>query len=438
MAEPQVQYTKTSDGVNIAYYAIGEGTATLFLMSPASHLEAEWQIPPLRAAFLMAAQNGTFIRFDPRGFGLSDREVNDLSLDAMVSDIEAVVDRLDLDSLAIYAFQFQAVPAVAYAARHPNLVTHLVLASPGVTGEEHTSERLMALRSLVAVDWKLATETATRSAAPYLPEEMIGSFAELLRASIDAEAFLRFWDEALKWNAEEDAKSLQIPTLLIHERSNPNLDIGATRRAAGLIPNARIAFVDESLEGARIALAFLTGEEPEEREEPSASVEPASTAVILFADIVESTALTERMGDAGFRAKSRQLDGALRAIIQHSGGTAIEGKLLGDGVLAVFTSAVQALGAATSFGQAGEIVGLELHLGLHAGDVIREDGNVFGGAVNIAARIAAESAAGEVLISQTVRDLARTSAGVSFEDRGERELKGVGEPVRLYAVKAGD
>jgi adenylate cyclase len=81
---------------------------------------------------------------------------------------------------------------------------------------------------------------------------------------------------------------------------------------------------------------------------------------------------------------------------------------------------------------------MPLHLGLHAGDVIREENNVYGGAVNIAARISGLSAPGEVLVSQTVRDLARTSAGVSFEDRGEQALKGVGEPVRVWAVAGGE
>ena len=82
--------------------------------------------------------------------------------------------------------------------------------------------------------------------------------------------------------------------------------------------------------------------------------------------------------------------------------------------------------------------GLPLHLGLHAGDVIREDNNVYGGAVNIASRISGLSAPGEVLVSETVRSLARTSAGVRFEDRGEQALKGVGEAVRVWAVVAGE
>jgi class 3 adenylate cyclase len=160
---------------------------------------------------------------------------------------------------------------------------------------------------------------------------------------------------------------------------------------------------------------------------------------ILFADIVDSTALTERLGDAAFRAKARELDGALRSVIREHAGTPIEGKLLGDGVLAVFTSARQAIEAALACAGAGGDAGLPLHLGLHAGDVIREsdpDGrsNVYGGAVNIASRISGLSAPGEVLVSETVRSLARTSAGVRFEDRGEQTLKGVGEAVRVWAV----
>ena len=112
-------------------------------------------------------------------------------------------------------------------------------------------------------------------------------------------------------------------------------------------------------------------------------------------------------------------------------------------MLAVFTSAREAIEAARRCARAGDDAGLPLHLGLHAGDVSREkdpDGrdNVYGGAVNIASRISGLSAPGEVLVSETVRSLARTSAGVRFEDRGEQALKGVGEPVRVWAVREGE
>src|SRR5437867_3655415 len=151
-------------------------------------------------------------------------------------------------------------------------------------------------------------------------------------------------------------------------------------------------------------------------------------------DIADSTALTERLGDAAFREKARELGATLRTVIREHAGTPIEGKLLGDGVLAVFTSARHALEASLACGKAGDNVGLPLHLGLHAGDVIREDNNVYGGAVNIASRISGLSTPGEVLVSDTVRSLARTSAGVSFEHRGKQALKGGGEGVRVGGV----
>ena len=166
---------------------------------------------------------------------------------------------------------------------------------------------------------------------------------------------------------------------------------------------------------------------------------PSGMTAILFIDVVDSTPLTERLGDAVFRAKARELNASLRKVIAESGGSPVEGPTLGDGVLAVFTSAHQAIEAALACGRSGDDAGLPLHLGLHAGDVTREkdpDGrdNVYGGAVNIASRISGLSAPGEVLVSETVRSLARTSAGVRFEDRGEQALKGVGERVRVWAV----
>src|SRR5439155_10440204 len=172
----------------------------------------------------------------------------------------------------------------------------------------------------------------------------------------------------------------------------------------------------------------LAGFAPPAAQVPPKAI-PAGTAVILFADIVDSTALTERLGDGAFRERARGLDAVLRTVIRDNGGTPIEGKLLGDGVLAVFSSARQAIEAALACGKAGDEGGLPLHFGLHAGDVIREsdpDGrdNVYGGAVNIASRISGLSAPGEVLVSETVRSLARTSAGVRFEDGGEQEGKG--------------
>ncbi len=103
--------------------------------------------------------------------------------------------------------------------------------------------------------------------------------------------------------------------------------------------------------------------------------------------------------------------------------------------MAVFTSARQAIEAAQRCRDLGNEADLPLHIGVHAGDVVREGNNVHGGAVQVAARVQSAAAPGEILVSATVRDLARTSAGVAFEDRGEHELKGIAEAQRLFAVR---
>ncbi|HSP54985.1 MAG TPA: adenylate/guanylate cyclase domain-containing protein, partial [Dehalococcoidia bacterium] len=265
---------------------------------------------------------------------------------------------------------------------------------------------------------------------------------EYIRACIGPEYF-EIPNRAAAWDASDAARSITAPTLVMKHAGVQYVTMEMTRDLVALIPNAHLAVIEglwaDNVEATvhRI-VAFLN---PEADSHARMAELPHGTAVILFADIVDSTALTERLGDAAFRDKARDLDITLRTTIRDLAGTPIEGKLLGDGVLAVFSSARQAIEAALACARSGDDAGLPLHLGLHAGDVIREEGNVYGGAVNIAARISGLSAPGEVLVSETVRSLARTSAGPSvegFEDRGEQALKGVGELVRVWLVREAD
>jgi class 3 adenylate cyclase len=242
--------------------------------------------------------------------------------------------------------------------------------------------------------------------------------------------------------AEDDVESLlprlSAPTLVIQHDGLRDWTVEMGRNLAAGIKGARLLVVKgtwyDNADAVLDAIDEFLGEGAEAQTKTEL---PEGMAVLLFADIVESTALTEQLGDTAFRAKAHELDSSLRSIIREGSGTPVEGKVLGDGVLAVFTSARQAIECALRCNAASEPVGLQLHLGIHAGDVIREGNNVYGGAVNIAARIAGASAPGEVLVSDTVRGLARPSAGVAFDDRGERSLKGVADPQRLFVVREG-
>ena len=459
--EPQIQYAKTQDGVNIAFWAIGEGQPLVCMTNLIwSHTQLEWQFPESRRWYEALATRTRLVRFDPRGAGLSQRNVKEWSIPSLVLDLEAVVDHLGLHTFTLFASINAGPVAISYCAQHPERVSQLILwcTQAAMTGD-HLSARwstLATLQPLIDSDWETYTQNRARMELDWKDQALADRYVTFLQQCTKPQMALRAYREIDKFDVESLLPRVSAPTLVVHRQQYAFADEDASTSLAAGIPDARLAVFDGSAGtpylGATDAelnaiIGFVSegNAAPLPVDHPTVHA-PSGTAIILFADIVDSTALTERLGDAAFREKARSLDEALRQAITSNGGTAIEGKLLGDGVLATFGAAREAIACAGELHRlalgspppAGEGPGegsLLLHVGIHAGDVIREEGNVFGGAVNIAARVAAEADAGETLVSGTVRDLARTSAGVAFEDRGERELKGVSEPVRVFAVR---
>ena len=442
--EPRIQYAQTADEVSIAFWTLGEGMPLVHMPAiPWSHIQLEWQDPEGRRCYERLVEKRKLVRYDGRGTGLSDREVTDFSLDAQMLNLEAVVDRLGLERFALFAPSSSGPAAIAYAAQHPERVSHLVLWCSWVRASDWShSPQLRALRGLVDRDWETYTETYAHVAVGWSAGAGAQQAAALMRESVTQGA-MQAWAEAVRrFDVTDLLPQVRSPTLVLHRRQFPLLGVDVARGLSSRIPNARLVLLEGTSGvpwvGDMEAVAAAIDEFLGEGEEAVARAEqPEGMAVLLFADIAESTALTEELGDAAFRAKARELDTSLRSVIRESGGTPVEGKVLGDGVLAVFTSARQAIDCALRCRAASQPLGLQLHLGIHAGDVIREGNNVYGGAVNIAARIAAASEPGEVLVSDTVRSLGRTSANVAFDDRGEHALKGVGDPQRLFAVRGG-
>lgn len=255
-----------------------------------------------------------------------------------------------------------------------------------------------------------------------------------MRESMTAEVYAAYRATFAEADLRAIYQRIPVPTLLGIEKDGPARE--ASLALASVVPTCRVATLPDSVGEAPAAILEFMGVQAAPDSPSLATTRDAGgSAVILLTDIVDSTALTERLGDEAFRAASRGLDASIRSAIRDTSGTPVEGKVLGDGVMGVFMSAAHALRAAIACVELSGRSELRLHVGLHAGDVIHEEGNVYGGTVNIASRICALSAPGEILVSDVVRGMARSSAGVEFEDRGEQEMKGVGDAVRVYAVR---
>jgi class 3 adenylate cyclase len=351
------------------------------------------------------------------------------------ADVTAVADHLGLDAFEMFAGSSVAsTRALMYAGTYPARISKLVLFAPTV----RSSAELAATADSLRVAYPVVLRSVAAFIFPSGPPEAQRWLASATRLVVSAEnnAATIGWT----YDFEPVLANLTMPVLILHRKGSHIANPAQVRSVAATIPGARLVVLDGDVDVAYwdheqfmgIVNDFLGVEAEVEAELPM----PTDTAVILFTDIADSTALTERLGNAQFRTASRRLDSGMRSAISAAGGHAIDGKLLGDGVLAIFSSAHQAIDAALACRTLSAESGMPLHIGVHAGDVIHEGGNVYGGPVNIAARVCAASTPGEILVSDTVRALARTSSGVAFEDRGEYHMKGIAEPQRVFAVMA--
>lgn len=434
-----MRFCQGPDGARIAYTSLGAGRPLIMLLGWSTSFEAEWKDPQGRAWNEQIAADRRVIRCERRGHGTQQSDSPDLTLDAQAGDLLAIVDHLQVDEVDIFSAYDAAAVAATFATMHPQRVARLVLWSPFAHGVDVAApEALDLITQLWLQNWQLARRTWAGQVFPSSTQERLRWYNGLLRdwfTPAVAASYMQFIRDIDVASVLSDVRA---PTLVMARDGDRLVPATASRTAGALIGNTTFVslrgdegyppFGDISYLGDMAA--FL-----DEHAEPGPSVSPIGTVVILFVDIAGSTALTEQIGDAAFRQKARVLDDALRSIVRQESGAVIDAKTLGDGILATFPAASSAIAAALACASAGAAQGLPLHLGLHAGDVIRESNNIFGGAVNIAARISALAPPGDVLVSDIVRGLARTSAGVTFEDRGEQEMKGISEPVRVYAVR---
>jgi class 3 adenylate cyclase len=437
--EPQVQYAKTSDGVDIAFASAGEGPPLIRVPMPGvNHVQRDWAMfpdlwPPLAEAFRL-------IIYDPRGTGLSDRDAIDFSMEAMIRDLEAVVDRMGLQSFAVMAVA-DAVPiAVTYAAISPNRVSHLILIDGWTSVSDFVGTPVFEThKALIDQDWTLYTETLVRVLTGMDEPRLIESFGEHIRATIEPEAWRSSQAAIEGYDVSALLSDVRAETLVLHNNNSRMYPVRAGQKLAAGVPDARFLAIDDvNLERVAPMVEEFAG-----RTLKSAAVDPGAFRTILFTDVKGSTALTDRLGDKRARDLLREHESVVREALKAHGGSEV--KTMGDGFMASFSSATKALECAIaiqrSFAERNDSADepIKVRIGLNAGEPIAEvdpggRGDLFGTAVNMAARIAGKADGGEILASNVVRELV-AGKDFLFNDRGETELRGFEDPVRVYEVR---
>jgi class 3 adenylate cyclase len=442
--EPRIQYAKTADGVSIAFWTLGQGVPLVQMPTfPWSHIQLEWQNPGWGRWYERLAERRKLVRYDGRGSGLSDRNAADYSVDAYMLDLQAVVERLGAQRFVLFGNVTSGPVAIAYAARHPEAVSQLVLWCPWAPREAR-SQALRALRE--AGDWELFTEALAHAGLGWSAAEEAHRWAALMRECTTPETARAIFNAIVEFDVATVLSQVRSPTLILQRRqvaAVPGVEV-AKGLASG-IPDARLVLLEGAslfpwigdMEAVLAAIdEFLGDSEPA----PAGAEQHAAggPVTILFTDVEGSTALTERLGDARAREVLRNHERITREALRAHGGAEV--KAMGDGFMASFSSATRALECAIALQRAfaahNETAGetISVRIGLNAGEPIAEDEDLFGTAVITAARIAAQAKGKEILVSDVVRQLV-AGKGFLFANRGEVALHGFEDPVRLYEVQ---
>ncbi|HEY5625990.1 MAG TPA: alpha/beta fold hydrolase [Dehalococcoidia bacterium] len=447
--EPRIQYARTEDGVSIAYSTVGTGppiVLTAIMWGDASQ-EGYSGLPSVSQITALTEAGLQVTSYDPRGTGGSDRTRVDFSPDGRLKDLEAVVDRLEFDRFDLVGRMHGTVTAASYAVKHPERVKHLVLYNSWVRGRDYYgatafSRAIKSFAEVAGDDWDLFTMTMAHWVLGFDDPEAARRLGKFFSENMDKDAYLQGIAATEAIDTSDLLPRISVPTLVVRDRSQTFAAVPElTREVASSIPGAQAVNVDSRQDAARV-IAEFTAAVTETPAGPEQDVR-GGLATILFTDVKGSTALTDRLGDAKARELLREHERITRDALKAHGGSEV--KTLGDGFMASFSSATKALECAIALQQAfaerneSAEEPILVRVGLNAGEPIAEDdpggrSDLFGTAVNMAARIAAKAEGGEVLVADVVRQLVAGKEFL-FADRGETELRGFEDPVRVFEVR---
>ena len=444
--EREIRYCTTEDGVRIAYCVEGEGPPLVICPHLVESFALE-NLVPERQTFLGELGMGRrVVRYDTRGTGLSQRQVGDVSLAALVRDLEAVVAAVGLRRFSIYASLTGGPRAIVCAAKNPRQVERLVLFGTFARVADIVSEPdLRLLAELARTNWHLGAETIANLLGRRQIPEPTPRMAELYRQSTSGDLLAALFLSNYDADVTEHLPRVRAKTIIVHYIKDEVVPFAVAQRMAVLMPNARlVALEDSSPHPAALVGVINAFLEQIDRREPAVArltARPGFRA-LLFTDIVDHTGMMQRLGDERGRGVLREHERITREVLKQHGGAEV--KTLGDGFMASFGSVTTTVECAIALQRAFEewntgvgaqgLAPLQVRIGLNAGEPIEEEGDLFGATVIMAARIAAQAEGGEILASVAVRELC-AGKGFLFADRGESVLRGFEDPVRTFEVR---
>ena len=291
--QQQVRFCTSSDGVRLAYAISGNGPPLVRAPHWFTHLEHDWSNPAMRPWVEDLSKRYTLLRFDQRGTGLSDREVPEISFEAHVRDLECVIEAAGFERFALLGLSQGAASGVAYAARHPERVSHFIMCGGflrGVAKRDSTPERMEKRQmevKLIEFGWgtddSSFRQVFTSQFMPDAPIETIRAFNEFMPLTSSAKTAATIFLNNSFIDVQEEARRVKCPTLILHPRGDLRIPFEEGRRAAGLIPGARFVSLEtrnhcmtQSEPAWQVFLDAVTEFYPPAQAEPGAGGFPSS------------------------------------------------------------------------------------------------------------------------------------------------------------------